>query len=323
MRMPHGQGFAAVLTRRRLSVIAGAVVLAGCAPRKASIGRIRIGYQKSGVFLPAKSRGLVARALHPIVLDWLEFPSGPPLLEALNAGAIDFGATGDAPPIFAQAAGARLRYVSVQPVTGGSEGLLVTPDSPLNTARELRGKRVAVTRATSSHVFLLKALKSAGLAWSDIQPVFLAPADAAASFSRKAFDAWATWDPYLALAQRDQKARVLVSGVGLPLSDSFFLASDSLVDQAPGALTALLNALRNEALWDNAHEAELVRLVSAAEGLPPDIVQTSLRRGPFAVEPVTPAVLDRQQLSADAFADLGIIPHIRVADAAWTGFRPA
>jgi sulfonate transport system substrate-binding protein len=321
-RRAQGQDFALALTRRRFSVAAGAAALTGCAPHPSGVSRIRIGYQKSGVFLPAKSRGLVARALHPIALDWLEFPSGPPMLEAMSAGAVDFGTTGDAPPIFAQAAGARLKYVAVQPVTGESEGLLTPPDSPLKDARELKGKRVAVTRGTSSHVFLLKVLKSVGLAWSDIQPVFLAPADAAAAFSRKAFDAWATWDPYLALAQRDQKARVLISGVGLPLSDAFFLASDQLIDQAPAAAVTLLTALRAEAQWSNAHEAELVKLVSAAEGLPADIVQTSLRRGPFAVEPVTPGALARQQISADAFAGLGVISRIRVADAAWTGFRP-
>ncbi len=310
------------LGRRRFSVLAGAMVLAGCA-RPTAIDRIRIGYQRSGVFLPAKTRGVVAKTLHPIVLEWTEFPSGPPLLEALGAGAVDFGATGDAPPIFAQAAGARLRYVAVQPVTGESEGLLVPPDSPLTDPHQLRGKTVALTRGTSAHAFLLKALKSVGLSLSDIHPVYLSPADAAASFPKKAFDAWAVWDPYLALAQRDQKARVLISGVGLPLSDAFYLASDRMIERAPGDLIALLNDLRAEAAWGNAHPDELVRIVAAGEGLPSDIVRTSLRRGAFAVQPVTPDVLARQQISADAFADLGVIPHIRIADAAWTGFKPA
>jgi sulfonate transport system substrate-binding protein len=310
------------LSRRQFSMLAGAAALVGCG-RAAGLDRIHIGYQRSGVFLPAKTRGVFAKALLPMVVEWSEFPAGPPMLEAMNAGAVDFGQTGDAPPIFAQAAGAKLKYVAVQPVTGASEGLLVSLDSPLTNPHELRGKKVAVTRGTSAHAFLLKVLKSVGLKLSDIQPVFLSPADAAASFPKKAYDAWAVWDPYLALAQRDQQARMLISGEGLPLADSFFLASDRMVEQAPNALIAVLNALRAEADWGNAHPEELVRIVAAGEGLPADIVRTTLRRGRFTVEPVTPEVLARQQLSADAFADSGVIPRIRVADAAWTGFKPA
>lgn len=310
------------LSRRCFSMFVGAAALAGCG-RAAGLDHIRIGYQRSGVFLPAKTRGVFAKALLPMAVEWSEFPAGPPMLEAMNAGAVDFGQTGDAPPIFAQAAGAKLKYVAVQPVTGASEGLLVPLDSPLTDPRELRGKKVAVTRGTSAHAFLLKVLKSVDLKLSDIQPVFLSPADAAASFPKKAYDAWAVWDPYLALAQRDQQARMLISGEGLPLADSFFLASDRMVEQAPNALITVLNALRAEADWGNAHPEELVEIVAAGEGLPPDIVRTTLRRGRFTVEPVTPEVLARQQISADAFADSGVIPRIRVADAAWTGFKPA
>jgi sulfonate transport system substrate-binding protein len=311
-------------SRREWLATAGAAALAACSPRRAAPRRIRIGYQKSGVFLLAKSRGLVAKTLAPVGLEWVEFPSGPPMLEALGAGAVDLAATGDAPPIFAQAAGGSLRYVAVQPVTGESEGLLVQPQSELRDPRELRGKRIALTRGTSSHIFLVKALNSVGLTLSDIKPIFLAPTDAAAAFAGDSFHAWATWDPYLALAQRDQKARILISGVGLPLSDAFFLASSRLVETAPTTLTDLLDVLRAEAAWGNAHTAQMVEISAAANGLPPDVIETGLRRGPLAVNLVTPEALARQQTSADTFANLGIIPrHIRVADAAWTGWRPA
>jgi sulfonate transport system substrate-binding protein len=311
------------LTRRAWLGAAGAAALTACRPREAAARRIRIGYQRNGVLLLAKSRGLVAKALAPTVIEWVEFPAGPPMLEAMSAGAVDLGATGDAPPIFAQASGAPLSYAAVQPVTGDSEGLLVPPRSRLRDARDLRGKRIALTRGTSAHIFLVKVLKSVGMTLSDIKPVFLAPADAASAFAGDSFDAWAVWDPYLALAQRDQKARILVSGVGLPLSDSFFLASNRLIQTAPSVLAALLDALRTEAAWGNAHTADMVRITAAATGLPPDVIETSLRRGPLAVNPVTPEVLARQQLSADTFAELGFIPrHVRVADAAWTGWRP-
>ncbi len=312
--------------RSRRDVLApiAAVALAACAPRAGAGAGLRIGYQRNGVLLLARSRGLDPAPAALAKVQWVEFPSGPPLLEALSAGAVDFGATGDAPPIFAQAAGAALRYVAVQPITGEGEAIVVPPGSPLREARDLRGRRIAFTKASSSHLLVVKALAAAGLTLAQVEPVYLAPSDAAGAFSRRAIDAWATWDPYLALVQRDQGARVLVSGASLRRSDAFFLASQRLSETAADALRALLNALRSEAAWGRAHTAPLVALVAKANGLPPDVVATSLRRGPLAVDPLTPEVLQRQQLSADTFADLGIIPRrITVADAAWTGWSPS
>jgi len=135
-------------------------------------------------------------------------------------------------------------------------------------------------------------------------------------------DAWAIWDPFLALAERDQQARILISGTRLPRTDAFYLASNRIIGSAPKALAQLLDALRAEAAWGEAHRPDLVKIVSGANGLPPDIVDISLRRGRLAVEPLTREVLARQQAAADTLQDLGAIPHkIRVADAAWPGWR--
>ncbi len=309
-------------SRRALAAQAGAALLAACAPRTGGPTTINIGYQKNGVLLLAKSRGVVEALMRPIKLNWVEFPSGPPLLEAMNAGAIDLGATGDTPPIFAQAAGSALQYVAVQPITGEGEALLVPAASPIRSVAELKGKRVAFTKASSSHLLAANALASAGLTLAQVRPVYLAPSDAASAFGRGAVDAWAIWDPFLALAERDQKARILVSGTRLPRTDAFYLASNRIIARAPKALGQLLDALHAEAAWGDGHRPDLVRIVSAANGLPPDIVDTSLRRGRLAVEPLTREVLARQQAAADTLQDLGAIPHkIRVADAAWPGWR--
>lgn len=305
--------------------LAAAGALSACGPREApaKAARVRIGYQKNGVLLLAKSRGQFAAALPGVTVEWSEFVAGPPLLEALAAGAVDLGATGDSPPLFAQAAGAPLRYVAVQPLTGQSEAILVPERSTLTGVEQLRGKRVAFTKGSSSHLLVVKALAKAGLALSDVQPIYLSPADAASAFAAGSLDAWATWDPYLALAQRDQAARILTDGAAVARSDAFVLASARLVDGAPHVLSKVLDALRAEAAWGEAHRADLVRIVSQANGLPPQIVEAGLRRGKLAVEPVTADVIARQQASADIFAKLGMIPKaITVADAAWTGWTP-
>jgi sulfonate transport system substrate-binding protein len=241
----------------------------------------------------------------------------------MNAGAIQFGATGDAPPIFAQAAGAPLRYVAMQPILGQGEALVVPPSSDLKSADDLRGKRIAFTKASSSHLLIVKILAGVGLKLTDVQPVYLSPVDAASAFARSAVDAWATWDPYLALAQRDQKARILVSGDAVAKTAAFYLASQSWAETAPYALNALLDALKDEAAWGRSHEADAVKIVAAASGLPPDIVQTTLRRGPLAVDPITADALARQQASADVFQSIGVIPgRVTVSDISWTGWKP-
>jgi sulfonate transport system substrate-binding protein len=302
--------------------MAATAVIAACAPTR-SHATLKIGYQRNGVLLLARSRNRIGQALDSTKIGWVEFPSGPPLLEALSAGAVDFGATGDAPPIFAQAAGAPLRYVAVQPISGQGEAVVIPPGSPIRSAHDLRGRRIAFTKASSSHLLIIKALASAGLSLADVQPVYLAPSDASAALAQHAIDAWATWDPYLALAERDQHARILISGADLPPSDSFYLASRRLTETRPDLARVLLDGLRQAAAWGEAHASAVVDIVAKANGLPSDVVQTSLRRGPLAVDPLTPDVLARQQAAADTFASLGIIPRrITVADAVWTGWSP-
>jgi sulfonate transport system substrate-binding protein len=294
-----------------------------CASPRRRPDRLRIGYQKNGVLLSAKSRGLIDKALPGTTVEWALFPSGPPMLEAMAAGAVDFGATGDTPPIFAQAAGAPLVYAAYQPLTGVGEGVVVPPGSPLTSGRDLKGKRIAVTKGSSAHLLLIRALRSVGLGWSDVTPVFLNPADAASAFGSGGIDAWSIWDPYLALAQKEQKARVLISGAVLPRTDAFYLASAKLAHDAPDLLRDFLNALRVEAAWGQAHQDEMVKIISDANHLPADVVLTSLRRGPLAVEPMTAGAVARQQAGADTFTDLHIIPtRIEIARAVWRDWRP-
>src|SRR6201997_3516915 len=151
---------------------------------------VRIGYQKYGKFVLLKGRGTLEGKLKPLgySVTWTEFPSGPPLLEALNVGAIDFGITGETPPIFAQAAGAPLVYLAYDPPAPRGEAILVPQDSPLKSVADLRGKKGAFNKGSNVHYLLVRSLEKAGLKYTDIQPVFLAPSDALAAFTRSAVD---------------------------------------------------------------------------------------------------------------------------------------
>ncbi len=306
------------LTRRGL----GAAALALSLPSLArAAGRVRIGYQKNGsLAIMRQQRRLETQGL---AADWVEFSSGPPLLEALNAGAVDFGATGDTPPIFAQAAGAELLYVGGQPVAGASEAVLVPASSPIRTPADLRGKRVAFTKGSSAHYTLVQVLASAGLKPSDIQQVNLQPPDAGAAFRTGALDAWAVWDPFFAIAEAEPATRVLTTAEKVAPTNSFFLASRRFTEREPGTVLALLDAINATADWARANPEALAQTLAGITGVPLPAQRVSAARGVYAVQPMDEAIIARQQSVADTFAGLRIIPaRIDVRAAVWRPERP-
>ena len=308
-----------------MTMIGRRTALLALATRAARPARVadplRIGYQKNGSLVILRRQGTLdgvfARWAMPVT--WVEFPAGPPLLEALNAGAIDFGATGDTPPIFAQAAGAALLYVGAQPVRGDNQAIIVRDGGPVRTLADLRGRRVAYTRGSSAHNVVVKALGRAGLVPSDIQSVPLQPADAAAAFRTGAIDAWAIWDPFLAIAQQDPATRVLAQATDVAPSNSFFLARRAWAERAPDQVAALLDAINAAAAWAAANPDALAGLMAEVTGVPIAAQRLAAPRGVYAVQPMDPAIVAQQQDIADTFARLRIIPApIDVRQALWT-----
>ena len=220
------------ITRRHLAATTLAASAALSFPRPArATDTVRLGYQKSGALVLLQQQKLLESA--GMQVQWVYFTSGPPMLEALNAGAIDFAATGDTPPIFAQAAGSKLVYVAAQPMLGRYEGILVKKTSPLHTLADLKGKRVAYTKGSSGHYCLLEALTKAGLTPADIQAVTLAPPDASAAFAQGRVDAWSVWDPFFAVAEIAPDNRVLAYELDIGPSNRFFLARTAFAETQP------------------------------------------------------------------------------------------
>lgn len=304
-------------------IVALAALLGVLAPAAGAADKVvRIGYQKYGTLILLKARGGLDEKLKPLgyAVTWTEFPAGPQLLEALNAGSIDFGSTGEAPPIFAQAAGAPLAYVANEPPAPLGEAILVPKNSPIRTAADLKGKRVALNKGSNVHYLLVRALERAGVAYADIQPVFLAPADARAAFERGSVDAWAIWDPYYAAAQAATGARTLVTGAdGLAPNVQFYLATRAFATRDGPAVDALVAALDEVDRWAGANVDEAAARLSAAVHVPAPVIATALGRQTYAVTRIDAPVAAGQQRIADAFAKLGLLPHpVTVADAVVT-----
>ncbi|HEX6703708.1 MAG TPA: aliphatic sulfonate ABC transporter substrate-binding protein [Albitalea sp.] len=307
-------------TRRAVLAVLGVTAASWWpAARAASPAPLRIGFQKGTLNLALlKSLGLLDKRLPGRTVSWVEFPAGPQLLEALAVGSVDFGATGDSPPVFAQAAGKDLLYVGAEPPKPDASAILVKPDSPLKSLGDLKGRRIAAQKGSSAHFLLVQAVRRAGLRWTDIQPVYLAPADARAAFERGAVDAWAIWDPYYAAAEIDGAVRVLATSRGLTGNNTFYLASRTLA-RDEGALRALFASLTETDAWVQANRKETAQRYAEFSGLGLATVLRFLeRRQPSPVAPLTPALVAEQQQVADAFAALGLIPKpIRVADIVW------
>ena len=166
---------------------------------------VTIGYQKYGNLILLKGHGGLESKLAPLGfrVEWREFQSGPPLLEALNAGAIDFGHAGETPPIFAQAASVPFVYVAYEPPAPRGEAILVPKSSPINTLADLKGKKIALNKGSNVHFLLVQALEKAGVKYPEITAIYLAPADARAAFERGSVDAWVIWDPFQAAAEAE------------------------------------------------------------------------------------------------------------------------
>src|SRR6201996_6857697 len=264
---------------------------------------VRIGYQKYGKLVLLKGRGTLEGKLKPLgySVAWTEFPSGPPLLEALNVGAIDFGITGETPPIFAQAAGAPLVYLAYDPPAPRGEAILVPKDSPLKSVADLKGRKVALNKGSNVHYLLVRALEQSGLKYTDIQPVFLAPADALSAFSRGSVDAWVIWDPYEAAAEASTGARVLADGTGLVANHQFYFSSKGFLADDARAVDVVLEALNEADQWTKDHIDEVAEQLSPSIGLPASVVAVSLKRESYGILQINNDVIASQQRIADTF----------------------
>ncbi|MGY3442995.1 MULTISPECIES: sulfonate ABC transporter substrate-binding protein [unclassified Bradyrhizobium] len=281
---------------------------------------VRIGFQKYGKLVLLKSKGSLEQKLKSVGYSvvWTEFPSGPPLLEALNVGAIDFGNTGEAPPIFAQAAGAPLQYVAYEPPAPKGEAILVPKDSPIKSVTDLRGKKIALNKGSNVHYLLVKALEKAGVKYSEIEPVFLAPADARAAFERGAVDAWVIWDPFQAAAEAATGARTVADGTGVVANYQFYFASKKFLQADPKIVELVLAQLSEVDDWAKGDIHAVAEQLAPSIGLSVPVVEVALKRQAYGIKPVTDSVVADQQQVADTFFALGLIPkQIKISDVAW------
>jgi sulfonate transport system substrate-binding protein len=274
---------------------------------------VRIGYQKSSTLITLlKAQGTLEQALGKDGIDvtWHEFPSGLPLLEALNIGNVDVSAdVADTVPIFAQAAQARLTYFAEESPSPSAQAIVVPKDSPIQQLSDLKGKKVAVTKAAGTHYLLIAALNKAGLKFSDIEPAYLSPADGRAAFENHKVDAWVTWEPFLTSVQRQLPTRTLADGAGLASYKRYYLTSTPYAKAHPEVLKRVYQQLQQAGSWIKANPQDAAKVLGPLWGnLDAQTVEAANAHRSYQVEPVNADQLGEQQKIADAFFAAGLLP---------------
>ena len=186
---------------------------------------LRVGDQKGGNRSLLEIAGL-AKDL-PYKIEWSEFPAAAPILEALNAGALDVGYTGDLAFLTVYAAGAPIKAIGGTRSDARTQAILVRQDSPIKTAADLKGKRLAGTRGGWGQFLIDATLEKAGYKIDDATFAPLGPVDAKIALVAGSIDGWAVWEPYVSYATLKDKARVVADGEGLTPTITFIVASDA------------------------------------------------------------------------------------------------
>ncbi|MET3494243.1 aliphatic sulfonate ABC transporter substrate-binding protein [Variovorax boronicumulans] len=309
--------------RRLIQGAAAAIALPSsfAALAQAPTRQLRIGNQKGPLNI-LKSRGTLEKRLAPlgVAVKWTEFNAGPVQLEALNVGSIDFGDVGEAPPIFAQAAGAPLAYVAATLPRPRSEAVLVPKGSAIKTVADLKGKKIVLNKGSNVHYFIVKLAEKHGLSYSDLNLVYLPPADARAAFEKGSVDAWVIWDPFLAAAQQALDAQLLADATGVVGNRGYYFSSLDYVAKNPDVLAIAVEEISKLDVWSAANRSDVAGELATLWGLPKPVADATVQRLDYGTTAITKAILAEQQKIADTFFSLKLIPKkINVLEAAGAG----
>ncbi|MCI3275115.1 ABC transporter substrate-binding protein [Streptomyces cylindrosporus] len=272
---------------------------------------LNVGDQKGGSEAILRAAGELKNLDYKI--KWSTFTSGPPLLEAVNAKAVDIGGVGNTPPVFAAGAGSKITVVAAWHGTSKGDAILVPNSSKLTRPQDLKGRSVAVAQGSSANYQLVASLKAAGLSLSDVKVKYLQPADALAAFTSGKVDAWAVWDPYTSQILQAKQGRVLTTGDSITNGLTFQVAAPSALrdKKKAAAIKDYLERLRRATDWVYGHKEEWAKVWAKDTGLPYEVALASVKRTNatrISVAVDKPLIASEQQI-ADTFTQLKLIPN--------------
>ena len=268
---------------------------------------LRIGDQRGGLKSVMQAAGQLAGTEDRFT--WSIFAAAAPLVEALNADALDVGGVGDAPFAFARGAGAMVKAIGATRSSGASTALVVRGDAPYRSFADLKGKTIGTGRGSVGHFLVMAARAQAGLGPSDIRLAFLQPSDGKPALINGAIDAWSTWSQYVFLALKQDNARILIDGRGLMSGLSYTVATETAI----AAKRALLLDFNRRAVaaqrWGLEHVDDYAAIWSRETGVPVDVSKQTLEARGFAPVNIDDQVVADQQRTVDLYAQERVLPN--------------
>jgi sulfonate transport system substrate-binding protein len=272
---------------------------------------LNVGDQKgTGAEAVLKAAGLLSTL--PFKVNWSDFTSGPPMLEAMASGSVDVGGVGDAPPVFAASGGEGVEIVAARSApTGDQDAIVVPKGSPITSIQQLKGKKIAYGSGSSANYHLLTVLDRAGLTTKDVTMVSLQPANALAAFTSGSVDAWDIWPPYVQQVVAQDGARVLAIGPQYGSPYSFQVASKAALanPEKAAAIKVYLATLNKAYTWTAQHTNAWGAAWGVAAGLPASITDVAAKVDAQNPIPITSAVIASEQNLVSQFYKAGLIPN--------------
>jgi sulfonate transport system substrate-binding protein len=266
---------------------------------------LRVGDQKGGNRALLEIAGLAKNL--PYKIEWSEFPAAAPILEALNAGALDIGYTGDLAFLTVYATGAPIKAIGGTRADARTQAILVRNDSPIKSISDLKGKRLAGSRGGWGQFLIDATLEKAGNRIDDATFAPLGPVDAKIALVAGSIDAWAVWEPYVSYATLKDHARIVANGEGLTPTITFYVASDQAIATKRAAVQDLVQRLNKARLWSLDHLAEYAKATADLTKLPEDVVlsaYTAQRTSPIVIDA---GIVNEVQQASDRATRYGIL----------------
>ena len=299
-------GFVSLLRR---TIAAAAILAAFAGAAQAEPLEVRLDYAYyNPVSLVLKDKHWVEEALGPDAhVTWVLSAGSNKALEFLNAQSLDFGSTAGSAALLGRANGNPIKSVYVYSKPEWT-ALVTTAASPIQTVADLKGKRIAVTRGTDPHIFLLRALAGAGLTEHDVKIVPLQHADGRLALERGDVDAWSGLDPFMAQAELESHDRLFFRNAALN-TYGILNVREAFLTAHPEIVEKVIAAYERGRHWSLDHKAELAQTLAAASKLSPEVATRQLERTDLS----SPVLGDSPRQSIAAAA--GVLKSSGVVDA--------
>ncbi|MBX6385610.1 MAG: ABC transporter substrate-binding protein [Microbispora sp.] len=301
-------------TRRALLGTATLLATPAIARAQAAQRTLRVGNQRGGLRSLLEISG-VARDL-PYRIEWSEFPAAQPLLEALNANAVDLGSMGDLNFFSVYSSGAPIKAIAATRSDGASQNIIVRGDSPIRSVADLRGKRIAAARGGWTHYSMLAILQKAGIPFSEVRFAWLLPAEAGLAFRSGEVDAWSVWEPYTSLQVLEFGARVLTDARGLTPSASVLAVHNTALTERRDQLLDFVQRNARGWAWAQHNLAEYARSTAQIIRQPVPVIERAYQVNQTRAVRIDEALVQEFQQAVDQAHAWGVVPQrVRVADA--------